>query len=609
MNSILILTENPTKLERGERDSILVATKSPYLFREQISENIQIIPLENEKVMPYQETYDILDEINGYIKRIVGQSRSWVYEAGYLIEGNRLAQKCSDALSAMEVLVNIFTKYTIGKVYLYPSVENLIECMLVRKIAQKNKFKVVVRYSGIRNFLITKNTGIVYSLKRIRYIMNAICRYIGLLQKAGKKQEREEKEYQIGLMISFYSLKHINWLLPLASGIREKFVSYKVICLRGQKTAKHFKDDGYASDSMEDWLTGETIKEKKREYIGLLFKIYKSVKNHLKIVYEEYDITSVILYFISLHLLVDVPGNLEIDAICQDYFSKNKFCAVSTYGDSCFAETRAEYFNTRKDQTKLFRIEGLKLFHLPRYEAYADIIDIRFMSPGAVRYQELMKQGWKGHAYFISDALYWSKFLDMQKTGFRELMKKENEELIVLWAPSYVLGGYTTFNTFEFNNRTILKKFEESNWKLYVKFHPVQSDDQVKTYTRQYSQSKNISFIDKNDSIFKWIEKVDVVITDKSLLIFDSIALGKPVIAICSPYHYFLIGQHQKGIQIYQNMDEMFKMLKEIEDDRTCFVRWREEVLRKQSAYFMSLMKESDPISDIADVLKQECSI
>ena len=604
MKKILFLTEKPSNIKNETTESVVVATKSVYLFTNFISEKFQVISLENEKVMPYNEVYNILKEINGCIKKTVGDERAWVYEAGYLIEGTRLAQYISDVLSGMEVVTQIFEKYSIERVVLCPSGANLIECMLVKKVALEKNIKVEMKYEGVVNFLVTANSGVVYGIKCIRYVINAFVRYVTLMQKA-KKKNHQNQEYQIGLIIIGNSKKYIEWLKPLACGIKENFKSYKVMCLNGSRTAEYFNDIGYSCDCMEEWVNKETLKKRKKEYIRLLYKLHKAIRKEFICNYNGYDITEILIYYVSVYLLTDVPRNLEIDSICHDYFSKNKFSAVSTYGDSCCVETRAEHFNTRENKTKLFRIEGLKLFHLPRYEEYADIIDIRFMSPGAARYEELIEQGWKGHAYFINDVLYTSK---LQNRKSEENVGR-NENLTVLWAPSYVLGGYTTYSTFEYNNRNILKKFEENNWKLYVKFHPGQLEAQVEELYYQYKESDNIIFIDKKESIYEWIEKVDVIITDKSLLIFDGIVLEKPVMAICSSYHYYLIGRHEEGVQIYQNIEQMFQLLESIEKNREYFEKWKEVVLRQQKKYLNGLMKDSNPIDDIVEILKKECLI
>ena len=146
-------------------------------------------------------------------------------------------------------------------------------------------------------------------------------------------------------------------------------------------------------------------------------------------------------------------------------------------------------------------------------------------------------------------------------------------------------------------------------WKLYVKFHPNQQESQIKQLYEQYSDCESIQFVDKKESIYDWIEKADVIITDKSLLVFDSITAGKPVMVLCSPLHYSLMSIHEKGVRIYQSMEKLFEELKHIENDREYFEQWRKETVNMQDNYFKSFMKDSDALKDMADALKGECRI
>ena len=157
---------------------------------------------------------------------------------------------------------------------------------------------------------------------------------------------------------------------------------------------------------------------------------------------------------------------------------------------------------------------------------------------------------------------------------------------------------------------SILQGFKENGWDLFVKFHPNQIDDQVKKFYEHYSDCENIRFVDKHDSINDWINKVEIVISEVSLAIFNSIAEGKPVMALCSPLHYSMIKQHEKGIKIYQNIEDMFSELSKIESDWYYYQQWREETVIRQDNYFRSYVQEGeDSIKEMANILKRECGL
>ena len=412
VSDILMLAEENIKIPISNKENIVLATKSPYLFKNM--DNLEIIPLENETEGPAEKTYEVLDDINEVIRFVVGNRRGWVYEAGYLIEGRGLAQHISDALSAMDVLAPLLGKCHFDEIILYPSTKNIIECMLLTEIAKHCRIQLKIKYTNIYTFLVTKNTGIIYRLKCIRYIVNDLFQYSKIIKRARKNRNSEVGNNEIGLIIVADSKKYINWLKPLAEGMSKKFNRCRVISLCAPMAADYFRQSGIPTDNMENWLVRDTVKKKAKEYRGYVKKIWKSVKKTLKFNVKGYDISKSMFYFISLHLLVDIPRNLKIDSICEDYFKNNNFEALSSFGDSDCTESRAEYFNTREHGTKLFRVEGLKLFAFYRYEPYANIIGIRFMCRGAARYEELVKQGWTGNAYFVGDALYQDKFMKNQ---------------------------------------------------------------------------------------------------------------------------------------------------------------------------------------------------
>ncbi|MBQ6886196.1 MAG: CDP-glycerol glycerophosphotransferase family protein [Lachnospiraceae bacterium] len=608
MSTILILSEKPILLNKVKGDIILLATKSSYLFSNISDERVKILSLEHETITPSEKTWKLLDEINNLIKKIIGRERSWVYEAGYHIEGSGLAQNCSDILSGVEIIEQFFEQYDINKVILYPTAENLIECMLLEEeLSHRKNIKLQRHYEGIKNYLFNHNYGIVYLLKCVYAYLNIKKRFWKLWKKAKRDVDKKQENYQLGMLHASNSKKSISWKSSILYGLKEELKTYKLLCLNAREAEEYFKKNGIATDNMEEWLTKETVYKKTREYGKFVKKLLRAKKKDFKSCYINMNITQTVRYFIIMHFLWNVPRNIEIDSICYDYFKKNYYAVINSHGDSNFIETRATYMNTRNADTRLFRQEGLMIFNVPRYESYCNMISIRFFCNDSKRYEELMRQGWKGNAYFIGDIQYIPKFME-QYNGCQKI-EKAFKEISVLWAPSYVVRGYTTYNTFQENNEKILSCFNENGWKLYVKFHPNQQENQVKKYKKQYENSKNIQFVNKDDSIYEWIEKADIIITDKSLLVFDGITAGKPVMVLCGPLHYSLMSIHEKGVQIYQRIEEMMEELKSIENDWDFFLQWRKETIKRQDNYFKSFIKESDAIKDMANALKIEQDI
>lgn len=605
--TILIVTEELINLKKMYGNNLILATKSPYFFKTLENDVTNMVSLEEEEMMPSKSTWMLLDQINDIINPIVGDSRAWLYESGYHIEGSGLPQRLSEVLSATRILANILDKEVIDEIILYPCIENMLECMLIRSFAKELNIGLKIKWRNVKNYFLCNNYGIVTRIKySIYYIQNQLrvkknCKLVNNVKC------RKEQQYQIGIIHASNTKKSINWKSTFIYGMDKEFETCKMLCLNCKDAAVHFRENGIDVDEMEEWLTKETLITNNNEYKENFKKIKNSINKLLQVECNGYNITEVVKYFIFQYLVIDVPRNIYIDTVCKDYFKKNKYQVLSSQGDSNFIETRAMYYNSRDFKTRIFRREGLMIFNVPRYEKLNNIIDIRFFCRGAKRYDDLLKEGWKGAAFWAGDTLYIPKFINMIHK--RDNKIKELKDISVLWVPSYVVRGYTTYNSFQNNNYQVARWFEENEKTLYIKFHPSQNENQIELLREKYSNSKNVKIVDKKDSIVDWIDKSDIIITDKSMCIFDGITYGKPVMVLCSPLHYDLMKIHSEGVNIYQSFEELFLVLKKVTSNREEYIKWRDKTVLKQDNYFMNYVSQDDAIKDIADKIKKECQI
>lgn len=591
-------------------DKILLATKAPYLFEGVSDPRVDVIPLENEKPTPAVETWRLLEQVNNILRKVIGTERSWAYEVSYSIEWGT-AQSCLRILSIIEIIERILTQYSPDKIILYPIVDNMIECMLAEEIAQKKKIKLKKHYTGIRNYHVTNNLGIAAYLKYVECFIREMIKFATLKKRAESNTDKQCKDYQLGIFHWNNTKKEIDRASTWVYGMKAEFKTYRMAVLNAGQAAAHFRSEGIDVDNMEDWMTKETLQSRKEEYGKLIKKCLQAIRNEFEFFFNDLNITKTVRHFIYIHLLCDVPTFLEIDSICHDYFKKNRFKVINCYEESNSIGTRAIFYATRDVQTVMYYKGNLRVDDFPRYEPYPDMIGIRFFCKDSAKYDSLIKQGWNGQAHFIGDIWWIPKFAERYKN--RDKVVTTPKEISVLWAPSVFLRVYTTYNTFRRNNIRMLQQFKENGWKLYVKFHPSQIDDPVKELYELYSDCENIQFVDKNESIYDWIKKVDIIISDRSGSFFDSIIEGKPVMALCSsPLHYSHMKQHEKGIIIYQNIEDMFSELSKIENDGYYYQQWRKKTVTRQDDYFRSYMQEEgedDPIKEMANILKKECGL
>lgn len=603
MRRILYVTEEKVNINSENDQLILIATKQPYLF-DYLKKDIEIISLELENELPYEETWSLLDKLNKIIKESVDSSRSWVYEASYHIEGNGIGQSFADVLSSVQVISDILTAYYVDEINIYPSEDNIIECQVFWKLAKIKGITVKENYKNIKAILLYNNHSIINSfLKKVSYLWISGKKYSSYIHSIKMSLNHESNSYELGIINASDTQKTISWKEKYIYSMAKAFPKMKLMCLNSPFVAGYFSDNKINTDIMEKWLEKSNIKKRKKEYIFFLRKIIPKISSELKYCYKDYDITEILKQYIYIHILLTIPNNLYIDAVCEGYFKYNKFSVMLCHGNSNFIETRAMYYNTRCQDTLLYRKEDLSVFTTKMYEPYQDIINIRFFCQKEGRYNELKNQGWNGNAFFIQDTKYIPKFYN---TYVNRIDKKSDvrTDIKIVWCPSYVVKGITTYDTFKKNNSLVASWFEENKYSLLMKFHPHQNMNQINDLVDMYGNSKYIRIADKNESFSKILEDIDIVITDKSLCIFDGIVERKPVMVLCSPYHYELIKQHSEGLRIYTDADEMFTELKRIESDSSYFEKWKAETLQLQDQYFLKYKKDKDGLCEMIEVLK-----
>ncbi len=98
-------------------------------------------------------------------------------------------------------------------------------------------------------------------------------------------------------------------------------------------------------------------------------------------------------------------------------------------------------------------------------------------------------------------------------------------------------------HSFQFEDYVDLCKFngflKNNNLKLYIKLHP--SDESI-GLGEDYS---NIITIDKNEDVYTFLKDTDILVSDYSSMIFESLYLSKPVVIFCPDYTFYQLGSRE----------------------------------------------------------------
>ena len=107
-----------------------------------------------------------------------------------------------------------------------------------------------------------------------------------------------------------------------------------------------------------------------------------------------------------------------------------------------------------------------------------------------------------------------------------------NKEKNILYVPTW-----RDDHSFSFTEYVELNSFnlflQENSMKFYIKLHP---SDKSLNISDDYS---NIIIINKNEDVYNYLKDTDVLVSDYSSMVFESLYLLKPVILFCPDYENY----------------------------------------------------------------------
>lgn len=569
---------------------------------------IVFIPFDSEHLIFFDETWKIIENINKIVNTIKLNKSSYLYEVCNLIEGG-FAQDISDILYAIYVFLKLIKNKEINVFFCEKkcSVEsNALKC-IAKQFGNKLYFieKNKKSLPEIKCNIDTLNVPILRDLINLKIQLASVINVVKIWKSNKVKKENERiYNYDIGIIHTSNANKHINWQLE---GIKsyECKMDYCVFCYHADVARKKMKECGKNTKSVEAYFAPEYLLG---DYIAFLrdtYKISQVAKKIDNIEFQNINITQWIVNNFLNDLKRKKFENVIYERIINRFVVYNRALLLTGDGDTNFISNRIFYsaykksgiaINFYKDTTG---IETINVEAERVYEPFSYIMNIRFFSKGSTYLKVLRENGWKGKDFLVPPSIYNLNSKDV----LMEVSRKEKKAPVVLWAPSYPLRGHYSINSFLLDNKFILDEFTKQDCELYIKYHPNQALDLINNYIDEYLGMKKVHFVDKAESIEKYIKKADIIITTPSTVLLDAAWKNRPVICLTDSCSYQLVKHLSRGFIISKrskiNVCWLFDIFNDL-DERN---KWIKKCVHRQNSFLKQFYTDTE-WNDIYSVLK-----
>lgn len=463
--------------------------------------------------------------------------KKYLFEVHYSIEGSGIPQEVANIIYHTEACVSFYEKYLFDDIYILCNKNNYLLAEIFREIAKQRHMSIKVIYNKVLNINDIKDRIFVSSskmTKKLKYIFyymklfGKFSRLFGSVWGCRKYKKQPVRYFELGRICFSDAIKHYNWGLGKINAYREK-LDLNIICAGTEpETRERFLNTGFnATQFEESYLDFRHIVNEICLYFHWVKKVTKRIAN-MQMVFAHLDVSNMIYHRMRQHLLLTVSDAIIIDCRAEGFFNRNKYKIMEGGMGGNNIYTRVFYYHTRQEQTLFFRESNYDAAPLdPIYmeEVESNVINLRFLCGrfGRKTYEFYRKSGWRGEAVLLQSPVGKVK---------AERKQKEEKNITVLWAPSYPVEGFLSYNEwYQQNEKMIegLRKIEKIN--LLVKYHINQDEYSINNMKEKY-ESGSVTFIDKKEAIEKYIEAADIVITNPSTVIYDAMLMSRITIAI-----------------------------------------------------------------------------
>lgn len=463
--------------------------------------------------------------------------KKYLFEVDYSIEGSGVPREMANIIYHTETCVSFFEKYLFDSIYIFCNKNNYLLTEIFREIAKQRHvsikiiYKKVLNIDDIKDRIFISSSKIIKKLKYIFYYVEMFKRFFQLLYSffgCRKYRKQPVRHFELGRICFSDAIKHYNWGLGKIKAYRQQ-LDLNIICAGTEpKTLERFINNGFCATQFEEsYLELSYILREIWLYFYWLRKLKKRIVG-MHMACMQLDISDIVYHRMQQHFLLTVPKAIAIDCRAKGFFNKNKYKIIEGGMGGNNIYTRIFYYNTRSEQTLFFRESNYDTAPIePVFmeEVETNVIGLRFLCGESRKkiYEFYRKSGWRGEAVLLQSPVGKVK---------AERKRRTQENMVVLWAPSYPLEGFCTYNKwYEQNEKMIEGLMNINRTHLVVKYHINQDEYSISTLMEKY-ESDRVTFINKREAIEKYIEDADIVITNPSTVIYDAMLMNRITVAV-----------------------------------------------------------------------------
>lgn len=603
---------------------VLCLTKNMELLLtcSQLYTDVKVRVLESEKsYMSYAESaWNILDEINTYISRIVSE-RTYIYHMNYDLEGNAEAMQVVEMLMFNDMFDEFFSNYKRVKIVCFyneiyaKDIEKLyFWCRINRQKFFLNFGKCKWDSAKLRLFAlcIIIGGGGGRLLEEMTEV-NSFARWVVKLSKLKRKMdnrkntEKIEQCVEIGIIKETGREKDYNWTKDYLNILDNANIGFRFICMN-EKVKKQWEEYGYKADNIEESLEIDALNKRLKEYRLVKKQIWGSLKKFLENKKNEYDIRQMRV-IIKSFLCYTVVNSIVSDTAANVFFKTHYYKIIDLHTNTNSISSRVCCFNAKRysDTVKIRNCTGgLQIQRQMHYEPYGYLSDFGFVTADAENnYSKVKKHQVEsvGRKYILKDTLYTN---DFYTNSFR--MDLLSKDLRVAWAPSGPCTGLISYVYFLKTGLSLIQFFSQNNGKLIIKFHPHQREEETNIFKLKGQKNNNIIFQSSEANIRNVLKKVDILITNCSLSALDAVIKKKAVICVVCKYEYEAIKQHEEGLYIVRDYEVLNRLLQQLSENVEYRKNWIADRINKQDIYFSKLIDNGEGIKKMVWAIKKELS-
>ena len=533
------------------------------------------IGLFSEKKPFVKDAVDFARIINSTIHEKCGlKNNSFLYELPYLVEGHSSVKKISDLLYYIDYFNDVMRNNNISKVYSTEYSDVVKDALYIS--ARHNKIPICkcISNSCVKKSLYEKiKKSMVYKY----YIwMKENIFFISLVLGYRKKIILNDEKYDIGYVSNLASNKRKNNAIRFAKMFQNNkkicFLCYGNLC---EKVKTDIEDidvipvEKYSKEINVLKCIGEFICDYKKINIDSLF------------IWNGIDLSNVVLDIYKEYVVKNGLKNIIYLKLSEVFFSHENIRLLTCEGDSCFPINRVlfEASVRKKENSSFFKIvpyiTAVDINALDYTENYSNMFKYELGVKNSPYYRFLLNSGWSGK--------YYSLKLIIEKRNNIINSRINDNNVNVLWAPSYPTLGVYSVSDFLMDNDFIFRYFSNTQYKLKVKFHPNQDMRMIKNYCNQVCD--NVEFLSKDKDIRTIMEDSAVVITTPSTVLMDCLCKQIPVVCIVNERNSDLVSHLEEAIIIIKAEKKSFDCI----FDEKPLMEIADTMLEKQRLYVESI--------------------